>query len=98
MTLEERDQLREEMERFWANPKVRNGRYDGLLEACAKTIKAIGDNTMDASVCRQLRNALDDVSSPLGQYGRLGQRVMTIAESNARRIAVGLPILELADE
>ena len=98
MTPEEREQLKEDMERFWANPKVRDGRYDDLLKACAKTIQAIGNDTMNVSVCRQLRNALDDVNSPIGQYGRFGRGVTTIAESNARRIAVGLPILELANK
>ena len=97
MTPEEREQLKDAMSRFWENPKVRNGRYDDLLEACAKTIQAIGDDTMCAAVCRQLRVALDDVSSPLGQYGKFGQGVTTIAESNARRIAVGLPVIEFAE-
>ena len=96
MTPEEREQLKEDMERFWANPKVRDGRYDDLLKACAKTIQAIGNDTMNVSVCRQLRNALDDVNSPTCQYGRLEQPVTTMATSNARRIAVGLPIVEFA--
>ena len=100
MTPEERDQLEDALSRFRADTDshehVSNLRYSELREACFKTIQAIDEGVMDASVCRQLRKVLDGVSSPIGQYGKFGQRVTTVTESNARRIAVGLPVTKFA--
>jgi hypothetical protein len=97
---EVREEIRDFSAKFWSDPTNAVAmRYHGqpeLAEICAETITAIQNKIFDAKIARKLRNALDNVDCPVGQYGRLGQPVTTKEESDARCRAVGLPVLEFA--
>jgi hypothetical protein len=51
-------------------------RHKNLKTVCENTITAINRNEFSPKIARRLRNALDDVDSPLGQYLDSGQRII----------------------